>query len=245
MSESTSANAAAPAATDLTPQQIAFFQQYGYLRVQQLFNAEEIARFESGFESAFSKHLQERGEGLMHIKDSPLHVANQPDTRKERFLVPGICEYSPLLSDLPNNPRIKAVVRSLLGPHYKCHGTDGSIFNCSTSWHYDFFGDPFKVLTLKLSLYLDPLRHDSGAIRFMPGTNFDNEYSRKLRQIFNFRGKENPEDVFGIKPEEAPAVTVETDPGDLVLWNYLTLHATFNGRVRRRQIGLNFSRVDP
>ncbi len=243
MAESSPDNAIAHSETGLSPRQIAFFRQYGYLKIPGLFNAEEMAEFETGFEAVFQEHLQAQNEGLMHIKNSPLHVADQPETRKERFLIPGVTEYSARLIKLPEDPRIIGIVESLLGEDYIFRGSDGSIFNCSTSWHYDFFNDPFEKTSLKLSLYLDPLHHDSGAIRFMPGTNADNEYTRNLRRVFNFRGDETPEEVFGIKPEDAPSVTVETQPGDLVLWDYLTMHATFHGNVRRRQIGLNFTQT--
>lgn len=244
MSESTPSASLDPRTTSgLSAQQIAFFRQYGYLKVPGLFSAEEMARIEAGFESVFKEYMNASGEALMHIKDSPLHVADQPQTRKERFLIPGIIESSSELGDIPGDPRITGVVESLIGKNYVYRGSDGSIFNCSTSWHYDFFNDPFDKTSLKLSFYLDSLNHDSGAIRFMPGTNMDNEYTRTLRRVFNFRGDEKPEEVFGIKPEDAPSVTVETEPGDLVLWNYLTMHATFHGNVRRRQIGLNFTQA--
>ncbi len=225
----------------LTPRQIAFFQQYGYVKIPGLFDAREMEQFTSGFEDAFARHLNaEDSEVLMHIQNSPLHVAERPENRKERFILPNITEYSSLLAPLSRDPRITAIGRSLVGDQGQLICTDGSIYYCSTSWHYDFFNDPFEKTTLKFSLYLEPLRYDSGAIRFMPGTHMDNEYSRTLRRVFNFMGDESPEETFGVKPEDAPSVAVETDPGDLLVWDFKTMHATFHGKARRRQIGLNF-----
>jgi hypothetical protein len=38
-----------------------------------------------------------------------------------------------------------------------------------------------------------------------------------------------------------PSWTVDVDPGDLVVGNFRTMHASFNGGVRRRLFTMNFA----
>jgi ectoine hydroxylase-related dioxygenase (phytanoyl-CoA dioxygenase family) len=47
-------------------------------------------------------------------------------------------------------------------------------------------------------------------------------------------------DVFGVDSTEIPAVVVDSDPGDILIWDYRLVHASFNGLDRRRFFSVNF-----
>ena len=91
----------------------------------------------------------------------------------------------------------------------------------------------------RFSFYLDPLRADTGAIRMIPGTN---------HYLTNFAGTlvrtlQQPEDIehtYGVRWDEIPSYVVETDPGDLVVWSFRTIHASFGGDARRRLFSMSF-----
>jgi ectoine hydroxylase-related dioxygenase (phytanoyl-CoA dioxygenase family) len=73
----------------------------------------------------------------------------------------------------------------------------------------------------------------------IPGTNhYQSTFARTLRR--DFTDVNGPEDVFGVDREEIPAYVLETEPGDAVVWDYRTIHASFGGRQRRRLLSLNF-----
>ncbi len=92
---------------------------------------------------------------------------------------------------------------------------------------------------IKLSFYLDPLRADSGAIRVLPGTQYwQSPYAKDLRRSFREFGKSA--DVFGVDSTEVPAVVIDSDPGDVLIWDYRLIHASFNGLDRRRFFSVNF-----
>jgi ectoine hydroxylase-related dioxygenase (phytanoyl-CoA dioxygenase family) len=51
--------------------------------------------------------------------------------------------------------------------------------------------------------------------------------------------------VYGIHGRDVPAVALETQPGDLVLFNHNTKHAAFGGGARRRMFTMNLCQRYP
>jgi hypothetical protein len=209
----------------LTTQQVAFFETFGFLLLPGLF-ADDIAEITAGFEEIFANH-----ESWELTED--IHL-NQP-----RRIIQGVLEQSDDSPKLYRDPRVVGIITSLLGPGYEEAPSDGSLFYCDSSWHSDTYGAPMSRHMVKISLYLDPLRAGTGAIRMIPGTNhYQSTFARTLRR--DFTDVNGPEDVFGVDREEIPAYVLETEPGDAVVWDYRTIHASFGGRQRRRLLSLNF-----
>ena len=161
---------------------------------------------------------------------------------EKRMIIPAFVRKSPLLEGLPTDPRVVGIVRSLLGEHFVDTESDGNVFSCDTSWHPDTYSAPLTDHHVKISFYLDPLTGDSGSIRMMPGTNhFRDSYAKTLRAEL-----EVPEEIpslFGMSPDSLPSHTIESHPGDVVVWDFRTIHASFNGGTRRRLFSLNFKQL--
>lgn len=212
----------------LTPQQIAFFDTFGYLVLPGLFS-EEIAGLTEAFESVFADHDVQRFD-----VDVPLH-RNDP-----RTIIPRFIDQHPALTALRDDPRILAIADSLLGEHEYAE-SDGNLAWCDSKWHADTYGAPLTVRHLKISFYLDELRADSGAIRVIPGTNdWDGEFARQLRRSLN---DNDAIEVYGIEGSAVPSVTLDSSPGDILVWDYRTVHASFNGKDRRRFFSVNFKEL--
>jgi len=214
---------------ELSPQEIAYFQTFGFLRIPGLFAA-DIGRITDGFERIFA--------------DQPIwetHESLHLDQR--RLIIPGFIEKDPELGALLADDRVHGTVRSLMGEHYEYCQSDGNLFYCESSWHPDTYSAPLTRYHVKLSFYLDPIDSASGAIRMIPGTNFQtSRFARTLR-----RGLDDPVrigEVFGVEGRDIPSWTLATDPGDLVVWNFRTIHASFNGGERRRLFSMNFREVE-
>ena len=47
-------------------------------------------------------------------------------------------------------------------------------------------------------------------------------------------------DVFGVDADKLPSVAVDTNPGDLIVLNFRTVHASFAGTGKRRLININY-----
>jgi Phytanoyl-CoA dioxygenase (PhyH) len=213
--------------TGLNGQQVAFFETFGYLKVPGLFRS-EVPEIVEGFEAVFAAE----GHPRMELYE-PLHG------EERRLIIPQFVTKNERLAQLIDDARVVGIVRSLLGDSYEYAESDGNLFDCESTWHSDIYGAPMHLHHVKLSFYLDTLRGDSGAIRVMPGTNFFNEtFARNVRKRINDPVK--IADEFGVDARELPSVILDTDPGDVVVWDFRTIHASFYGGKRRRLFSINF-----
>lgn len=211
----------------LSAQQIKFYDTFGYLRLPGLFR-DDIDGITEGFEAIFADQETPRVD-----IEVDLH-RNEP-----RVMVPQFIDRHPALAGLSDDPRIQGVVRSLLGDDIEYAQSDGNLYSCDSEWHCDIYGSPLEIRHTKLSFYLDPLRHDSGAVRVIPGTNhWESDYATTLRRDFQRFG-EIPA-LYGIDGTSIPSATLDSDPGDLLLWDFRTIHSSYGGGQRRRLFTLNF-----
>jgi len=220
----------------LSPQQVEFFHTFGFIKLPGLFKA-EIDRLIDGFDEAFATRTPDKV-----IKEDPLQETDNPVFKdRKRVVIYHLVEQSDKLRWLAADPRVLGIVKSIMGENYEARPTDGHIFDCDTSWHPDMgVDDRYRI---KLSFYLDPQRADSGAIRLIPGSNF-NESAYAQTLLRNLYG--SPEKIrrnYGVEADQIPSWTVETDPGDLICWNFRTFHATFHGFERRRLFSMTYCRV--
>ncbi len=216
----------------LAPQQIHYFETFGYLKIPGLFR-DDFSRIVDGFEHLFGNEEQPVWE---------TREALHGDER--RVIIPGFIEQSPLLAPLQHDPRVLGIVHSLIGPEYQWASSDGNLFYCESYWHSDMYATPLNHYHIKLSIYLDELSGDNGAIRIIPGSHFHQQsFGKTLQKQFRDPGKIR--DIFGVDGCDIPAVTVESSPGDLIVWNFRTIHGSYNGGERRRLFSLNFGEKVP
>ena len=220
-----------PVATPWEPseQQITFFQTFGFLRLPGLFAADGPALTEA-FESVFADEENPR----IDLGDVAVHG------HRPRLTIPAFVDRHPTLAALRTDPRVVALVEALLGPGFEDAGSDGNLYWCDTEWHCDIYGSPMSVNHVKLSFYLDSLRSDSGAPRVFPGTHhWLSPYAVAVRKACE-NNVGSLDDVFGLPGSDLPGLTLDVDPGDLVLWDYRTIHASYFGQDRRRLFTVNF-----
>ena len=210
----------------LSDQQKAYFETFGFLLLPGLF-ADDIAAMTTAFEETFEQHPAWESHEQLHFND-------------KRLIIPDFTSQHPTLHALLDDPRVVGTVTSLIGPEFETLASDASLFYCDTSWHPDTYGSPIDRYHVKLSFYLDPLSGSNGAIRMIPGTNHHRSpYATQLRDELSDHA--SIEQRFGVQPHEIPSWTLESQPGDVVAWNYRTIHASFNGGQRRRLFSLNFA----
>ena len=136
---------------------------------------------------------------------------------------------------------VLGVAQGLLGDRYLYAESDGNLFNCDVYWHLDVYGAAPDIEHIKMSFYLDQLRKDNGALRVIPGSHFARtSYARELYKQLSHEPNRVPEHV-GVEVDEIPAWVVDVDPGDLIVGNFRTMHASFDGGACRRLFTMNFS----
>ena len=208
----------------LTDRQIQFFNTFGYLAFPGL-----IADCIDEIIQAFEDVWKERGNS---------HNGMPHDGSKRSCIVP-FPDQHPRLCQLLDDPRIDAIASALLGDDYNFMPSDGNYYAGDTGWHSD--GAKSDILHIKIAYYLDPLTRDTGCVRVIPGSHhFGDTYADSLSKDVR-----ESQDIWGIDGAEVPAQALETQPGDVVVFNHKTKHAAFGGGGWRRMFTMNLCQRYP
>jgi len=206
----------------LTPEQKRFFETFGYLVFRQALSAREVAEISAQFDDLMAEARN-----------------GEPFGRKERQVVMEYIEKRPALTRLLEDDRVFAVMEDLLGPGFVWLPSDGNVYVGNTDWHPDRREILPCYTVIKMAMYLDPVRKDSGCLRVVPGSHREPLHS-DLLPLFQHRATP-PAHPFGVTSERLPAVPLESDPGDVVLFSQHLWHASFGGSDHRRMFTLNFT----
>jgi len=149
-------------------------------------------------------------------------------------------DQSEYLAALLDDPRVDGIFTSLLGDDYNFLGSDGNFYVGDSSWHSDtdwsgkMRGKPPRIF-YKLALYLDPVTRDTGALRVIPGSHrYGDHFAEDLQQRLR-----TSHETMGITGAEVPAIALESQPGDVVVFNQNTKHGAWGGGTRRRMFTIN------
>jgi len=196
---------------NLTSQQRTHFDTFGYLVLRGAIR-DEIDVVADEFEATFAD----------------LGVAH--DGARRSIVVPFV-DQRPRLSALLEHDVIAGALTSILGPDFNYLGSDGNRYSGDTAWHSDGFHP--VGLFLKVAVYLDPVDRDSGALRVIPASH----HQVDLPQREAYRSDE----LWGIPMVDVPCVSLDSEPGDVVVFNHNLMHASFGGSTSRRMFTLNCS----
>jgi ectoine hydroxylase-related dioxygenase (phytanoyl-CoA dioxygenase family) len=226
----------APPGFRLSADQVSLFETFGYLHLRGLF-APEIERVQRGFEQV----VAQSDWRVVHCE--AFYDASRTACEEiPRMMIPDLMERSPDVGWLPDDERVRAITTDLLGEHQYLNG-DGNLFNCDTHWHNDGYWTFGGARHLKFMLYLDPLTRATGALRVMPGSQLQGPFRDALHETL-MRSSSPMREVRGVHPEQLPAHALEVEPGDLIVLDYDTFHASFGGRKRRRLVTMDFGPLD-
>ena len=198
----------------LTPQQLAFMETFGYLSFPGLLD-DCIDEVIEAFEAVWTA----RGGGH--------------DGTARSCIVPFIGQ-SDYLSSLLDDPRVNGIFSSLLGDDFQYLGSDGNYYVGDTDWHSDG-GWPRQIVYFKVAFYLDPLTRDTGALRVIPGSHrYGEGYAEAVQESVR-----ESQAQWGVGGADVPAMALETNPGDVVIFNQGTKHSAWGGGKRRRMFTIN------
>lgn len=204
----------------LTEQQLAQFETFGYLGFPGLL-ADRAAAISDAFEAVWAKH------GGGHD--------GKPHDEKARSVIVQFLDQSEYLSTLPDDHRIHDIAASILGDNFNYLGSDVNFYVGDTPWHSDGYGGRGGLRHIKIAFYLDPLTRDTGALRVIPGSHkVGDPWADQLE-----RDVPQSAEVWGIPGNQGPAQALETQPGDVVMFNHDTKHSAWGGSTRRRMFTMN------
>ena len=212
--------------TTLTTQQVAAFNQDGYLKGLRIFDDAEIAEHRDFFDEQLRK-VMAAGYGSFTLSSAHLKFAK--------------------VYDLMHHPKILAYVHDLLGPeliglasHYFCKmPKDGT----TVSWHQDASYwplTPSKTATVWLAV--DDADIDNGCMRFVAGSH--------LYGQLEFRSSDAAENnVLNQTVDEVERygeiVDVELKAGEVSIHSDLLLHSSHYNESDRRRCGLTLRYCTP
>jgi len=196
-------------------QQRAFFETFGFLKLPGLVKP-ELDRILAEFEAVFPQL------GLKH------------DGTKRTMIVQFV-EHRPGLRALLDHPGIHAALANLLGPDFNYMGSDGNYYTGETTWHRDttFPSNSY----IKLAFYLDPVTRDTGCLRVIPGSHTDAGMKQWVDNTLR-----DADNQWGRHQRDLPAVALESEPGDVLVFNHRLLHASFGGGSAGGSFPMNLGR---
>ena len=197
----------------LTRQQVDFFNTFGYIVLPGAVKGEI-----DWITSEFTKVFEDRG--VVH------------DGTKRSCIVPFIDQRERLCT-LLDHPNIEGAAASILGPDFNYIAGDGNYYSGETAWHPD--GQHKVGRYLKIAFYLDKVTRETGALRVIPGTHRMNDGAAN----WNARQAGRSGELWGIAGKDVPGVALESEPGDVVMFDHNLMHASFGGSGWRRMFTLN------
>ena len=140
----------------LSSQEIAFFETFGFLVAKGLFLQNEV------------KIIQEESDSILDEDRG-----GEKFSGEGRQAVLGFVERRPFLSTLPSDERIFDRIEDLLGHEFMWMGGDGNLYVGDTHWHSDSTGNDYEFGfdRIKVALYLDPVKKETGCLRVVPGSH--------------------------------------------------------------------------
>lgn len=194
----------------LTPQQLTFFNTFGYLVLPGLVTP-DLPWIVQGFEEIFTQR-SEKHDGTQRT------IAGTDSSER--------------LCGLLDHPKVVGVAASLMGDDFNYLGGDANYYVGDTGWHSDGWHN--DGLYVKMAFYLDPVTRETGCLRVIPGSHWvGSPWLDSLRRL------NQPEPHFGIGGRDVPSVALESCPGDVVVFNHNLQHASFGGSNQRRMFTLN------
>lgn len=196
-------------------QQRSFFETFGFLKLPGLLT-NDLSVITREFQEVFSQL------GLRHDQTTRTSVVPFIDKR-------------PALCALLDRDDILAAVGNLIGADFNYMGSDGNYYTGDTTWHRD--GHMASNSFIKVALYLDRVTHDTGCLRVIPGSHTD-----AALQLWHDPVLRDSERVWSLDQRDLPSFSIESEPGDVLIFSHRLLHASFGGSTSRRMFTMNLGR---
>jgi ectoine hydroxylase-related dioxygenase (phytanoyl-CoA dioxygenase family) len=223
----------------LTEEEIKFFQTQGYLVVENVFTASEVAAFQHACD-----RISAQAQGLTTSTDR-LKMKVFEDSTKLVQQVGDPHEMNGVWLDLVKEARLLDMVEALLGPNLMVYYSQLMMKaprqGFTAPWHQDFAFFPHSSAEiLACTVAIDDATLENGCVRVIPS-------SHKLGLINHY----DKNGVFtGIVQDyhsfdERTEVALPAKAGSVIFWHSLTLHASHPNRTERPRRALVIEYKNP
>jgi hypothetical protein len=200
----------------LTELDKAYFRTFGYTIVRGLLRREEAAAL--------------AGEITAAQRDAFAARYETPDGGGgiEGHYLPMMVDRTPISAALVDDPRLFDTAGSLLGGPVVPLPAEGVLYFGAAGWHFD---DGIGVTGLKVTPYLEPRTAATGALRLLPLS----QRPEVGGQLEGYRADHTcARSTRGLADQMAafPFWSADSEPGDAVIFDLHTWHASSGGRNR-------------
>ena len=203
----------------LTSKKIDFYHENGYLGVEGVLSADEVAelrRVTEGF-------VQLSGSVTEHTDVFDLEPGHTPESPKLRRLKDPVKQHE-VYKKFLHHPRILDIVEQLIGPGLRTNGNKLNMkspeYGSPVEWHQDWAFYPHtNDDLLAVGVSMDEMRYENGCLLVIPGSHKGPVYSH--HQDEHFAGAVTEE-----VPDADKAVPIELEAGGISIHHVRTLHAS-------------------
>ena len=203
----------------LTSKKIDFYHENGYLGVEGVLSADEVAelrRVTEGF-------VQLSASVTEHTDVFDLEPGHTPESPKLRRLKDPVTQHE-VYKKFLHHPRILDIVEQLIGPGLRTNGNKLNMkspeYGSPVEWHQDWAFYPHTnddILAVGVSM--DEMKYENGCLLVIPGSHKGPVYSH--HQDGHFAGAVTEE-----LPDADKAVPIELEEGGISIHHVRTLHAS-------------------
>ena len=203
----------------LTSKKIDFYHENGYLGVEGVLSADEVAelrRVTEGF-------VQLSGSVTEHTDVFDLEPGHTPESPKLRRLKDPVKQHE-VYKKFLHHPRILDIVEQLIGPGLRTNGNKLNMkspeYGSPVEWHQDWAFYPHtNDDLLAVGVSMDEMKYENGCLLVIPGSHKGPVYSH--HQDEHFAGAVTEE-----VPDADKAVPIELEAGGISIHHVRTLHAS-------------------
>lgn len=209
----------------LTAAQVDHYRTFGFLTLRNWLSADEVTAVAGELEACVAEAYRDR-----------------PFDGSNRHWVPLLTPKAPTISAFAEE-RFAEAAEQLLGDDVVLLMADGNRYVGDTLWHADA---GTELQGVKFVAYLDTVAADTGALRVIPGSHLEPHHSSAHTYLSSYVDcYSNPAaERAGLQAtHEVAAVALPSEPGDVVVFNPPTFHASVGGGVDRRMCTWNYFRL--
>lgn len=203
----------------LSLKDIAFYQEHGYLGVEGVFSAAEVAELQR----VTDDFVEQSRQFTEHTDVFDLEPGHTPENPRLRRLKNPIAQHS-VYDQTLRHPKVLAIVEQLIGPGLRTNGNKLNMksagFGSAVEWHQDWAFYPHtNDDLLAVGVAIDDMFMENGPLLVIPGSHKERIYDHHQEGIF-----------VGAVTEDVPhadrAVPIELKAGGISIHHARTLHAS-------------------
>ena len=222
----------------LTPEQIAFFNENSYLRLEQVFSPDEVASLDRELSYIMETFIVPTKGWTGPWRKDKQYLTEEEEEKSLLSATHELQHYSPAWGHAIYNPRLVGAVADLIGPEVELHHVTlhakGPEFGTPFPMHQDYPFYPHQDgRFIDAIVHVDAATEENGCLKFLRG-------SHQLGALEHLRNGSPhlPTDQYRIED----AVSCPANTGDVVLFSIHTIHGSSLNRTKqwRRVVRLGY-----